>query len=837
MKKLKTDSNCILRKLLFPAILAFMLVWPSMQAGAQITKVRGKVTDATTGEPMPFVNVYFKGTTIGATSDLEGFYSIETKIGSDTLVASSVGYGVSGKHIIKGRYQEVNFVLIPNRIDLAEVVIRPGENPAEVILKKVIEKKPENTREKISYYQYEAYNKLQFDANNLSEKFMNRQIMKPFQFIFDYVDTSAINGKTYLPVFLSESLSDVYYRNSPTSSREVIKANRVSGIRDESLSQLMGDKVQQVNIYDNYLTLFFKNFVSPIANFGLISYRYYLVDSANIEGQWCYKLAFKPRRKQEYTFTGNMWIHDSTFAVRSIDMRIVHDANINYINDLVLQQEYRLIDGQYWMLSKEKMVLDFNVMERDSTKSVGFYGTKTTTYRNFVINQPKDNEFYNTPVSVMVDDNATEKTEEFWDTSRHEDLTRREEMVYEMVDTLKTLPVFNTWVDIIQMVATGYYVKGKMEWGPYMSLYSFNQLEGSRIRIGGRTSNDFSTRIMLDGYVAYGFLDQRLKYGGGFMYMADKNPRRVVGGSFKYDVEQLGQSQDAFREDFLLAGLFRRNPSDKLSMVEEYTGYYEHEWFTGFSNTFLMTQRSVWSTGRAPFAMDCEGGDCLTYSDALLTTELTLKTRFAYKESYISGEFERVSLGAKYPILEVNYTYGPPGILGSQFEFHRLQFGVKHWFNIMSLGWSKYSIETGKIWGNLPYPLLKIHPGNESYWFDESAFNLMNYYEFVSDQYFSFYYTHHFVGFFLNKIPLMRKLKWREVAQIKGVVGNVRKDNLEYSAFPDGTYTIGKPYFEAGLGVENIFRFLRVDAVWRLSYLDHPDIAKFGLMVSMRFDF
>lgn len=822
---------------LISAFAFLLLVLPFEPVVAQVTKVRGKITDATTGEPMPFVNVYFKGTTVGATSDLDGFYSLEARNATDTIVASSVGYAVARKMILKNRYQEINFALLPNTTNLAEVVIVAGENPAEIILRKVIEKKPDNNRDKLEYYEYEAYNKIQLDANNLSEKFMNRKILKPFRFIFDYVDTSSINGKTYLPMFLSESLSDVYYRKNPTASREVIKANRVSGIRDESISQLLGDKVQQINVYDNYITLFQKNFISPIAGFGLLSYKYYLVDSANIDGQWCYNIAFKPRRKQEFTFVGNMWIHDTTFAVRKLDMRVVDDANINFINDLVLQQDYSRVDNTWWMLSHEKMIVDFNINEKDSTKAVGFYATKTTSYRNFVINTARDKDFYNTPASVMVDKEANDKSDEYWAHSRHENLSRRENMVYQMVDTLKSLPVFNTWVDIIQMVTTGYYVNGNMEWGPYMSVFSFNTLEGSRIRLGGRTSNAFSTRIMLTGYTAYGFKDQQIKYGAGFLYMVDKNPRRALSASIKYDVEQLGQSQNAFREDFLLASLFRRNPADKLSLVRQYESNYEHEWFSGFSNTFSVKQRNVWSAGKIPFSLQCVGDDCIKLTDVLRTTEFSLSTRFAYHEQFISGEFERVSLGAKYPILELNYTYGGPGVFDSQFEFHRLQFSVRHWFNIMSWGWSRYSIETGKIWGRLPYPLLKIHPGNETYWYDESAFNLMNYYEFVSDQYLSFYYTHHFVGFFLNKVPLMRKLKWREVAQVKGVIGNVNRKNLDYSKLPEGTYTTGKPYFEAGLGIENIFRVFRVDAIWRLSYYDHNDISKFGVMVSMQFDF
>lgn len=815
-------------------VLFFVTVTPTL---AQITKVRGKVSDATTGEPLPFVNVFFKGTTIGATTDLEGFYSLESRGATDTLVASSVGYLAGKKIIVRNRYQEVNFLLQPDRISLSEVVIVAGENPAEIILKKVIDKKPENNRQKLDFYQFEAYNKIQFDANNLSERFMNSRALKPFKFIFEYADTSSVNGKTYLPVFLSESLSDVYYRKNPSTSREVIKASRVSGIRDESISQLLGDMVQQVNIYENYITLFFKNFVSPISNLGLLSYSYYLVDSVSMDGQWCYNLAFKPKRKQEYTFTGNMWIHDTTFAVKRVDMRIADDANINYINTILLQQEFVQVDGKWWMLSEDRLIADFNISEKDSSKNIGLYGTKTSTYREFVINQPKDKAFYNNPVSVVVERDAGERDDDYWEQARHEQLTRSEKMVYEMVDTLKSLPVFNTWVDITQMVISGYYVKGNMEWGPYMSTYSYNELEGHRFRLSGRTSNAFSTRIMFDGYTAYGLKDQQMKYGLGFIYMVDKNPRRALGGSVSYDVEQLGQSQNAFREDYMLAALFRRNPADKLSLVQQHNGYYEHDWFNGLSNTFSLTQRSVWSARGAPFSWACNNGDCLQLSDVIRTSEFSLKTRFAYREKYVSGEFERTSLGAQYPVLELSYSYGIPDLFDSDFEYHKLQFSVKQWFNIMTWGWSKYSIETGKIWGQIPYPLMKIHPGNETYWYDESAFNLMNYYEFVSDQYFSFYYTHHFVGFFFNKVPLLRKLRWREVAQVKGVIGNVSRKNLEFSSLPDGTFSTGKPYFEAGLGVENIFRFFRVDAIWRLSYYDHADITKFGVMVSMQFDF
>ena len=817
-------------------VLATLLL--SISSFGQLTKIMGVVRDAGTGEPIPFVNIYFKNTNTGITSDFEGNYSIETKKPADSLVASFVGYLRQAKAVEKNKFQYINFDLKINSVLLETVVIKPGENPAEVLLRKISENKKSNDPDKYDAYEYEAYNKIEIDANNITEKFKESRIFKPFQFIFNNVDTSTVIGKTYLPIFLTESISNVYTRRNPRGSIEKITANKVSGIENESVMQFLGDKLQHTNIYDNYIDLFQKNFISPISNFGLSYYKYYLVDSGFFENKWCYKVMFKPRHKQTLTFTGDFWVHDTTFAIRQIKMRMADDANINFINDLVIEKEFDLIDGKYWLLTKDYMIGDFNFIEGEN-KVLGFFGRKTTTYRNFLINQPKEDKFYNNPVNILVSDSAGKRDTEFWEINRHEELTRDEKTIYFMVDTLKTIPLFNTYIDVIQMVTTGYYEMGNVEIGPYASLLSFNAVEGARIRFGGRTSNKFSTRIMFDGYAAYGTLDSRFKYGGGFLYILKKNPRRAIAGSFKYDLEQLGASQNAFREDFFLAFLFRRNPADKLSMVEEIETHYEHEWFNGFSNTLHLVHRNMYPIGDTKFEFYYQDSATQKISSetAITSSEIRLDTRLAYREKFIIGEFERVSLGAKYPILEIKYGYGIPGLLKSDYEYHRLQLGISHWFKFFNLGWSKYIIETGRIWGTLPYPLLKLHEGNETYFFDESSFNLMNYYEFVSDKYISASYTHHFDGYFFNRVPLFRKLKWREIAFVKGLIGGMDQKNKDYSVFPAGLYTLDRPYFEAGTGIENIFKVLRVDAVWRLSYLDHTSINKFGVFVSLQFIF
>jgi hypothetical protein len=824
----------LLKQVLFFYFLAVLMLTANILNG-QVTKIMGKVSDATSGEPIPFANIYFKGTTVGVTSDFEGMYSIESKLATDTLVASVMGYLPQSRGVVKYRFQEIDFRLEPSNIELAEVVITAGENPAEVILRKIIERKEENRRKDFEALQYEVYNKIEVDANNISEQFKQRRLFRPFQFIFDYVDTSTISGKTYLPIFLSETLSDIYVRKSPASQKEVIRAGKVSGIENESALQFLGTMFQQYDFYDNYLTLFQRNFVSPVSNFGLNYYKYYLVDSTFIGDMWCYKIMFKPRRKQELTFTGNFWVNDTTFAIKSFDLRIADDANINYINDLVLSQEFDLIDGKHWMVVKDAGIGDFNVF-KDNESLLGFFGKKTTSYKNFIFDQPRDRKFYSQPTNVIVADDAYKMEEEFWHLHRHDTLSKDEKTVYFLVDSLKNLPAFQTWVDIVETIVTGYYTTNFIEWGPYASFLSFNAIEGARFRMGGKTTARLNERIRLEGHLAYGTQDGKFKYGGGMLYLPSKNPRRAFGGNYKYDIEQLGNSPNAFRDDFFFAALFRRNPADKLSMTRELLVHYEHEWFNGLSSKLTFLNKEIIPVQKEAIALRNDLNE-IEYKNQIGLFELGMEMRFAFNEKFLIGDFDRISVGTKYPIIGVQYGYGMPGVFSGEYEYHKLKIRMHQWFNVRNYGWSKYKVETGRIWGTLPYPLLELHPGNETFLFDESSFNLMNYFEFISDQYVSLYYTHHFDGFFLNRIPLMRKLKWREVGFFNGVIGNLGSGNEWFNVFPENSYTLEKPYMEAGVGIENIFKILRVDGIWRLSHLENEDINKFALFISLYFSF
>jgi len=829
-------------------ILIFIFVLSFENIDAQVTKIMGHIIDAKTKEALPFVSITVKGTKTGTVTDYNGNYKIETTANVDSIVASFVGYKRYPKKAFKGKFQTINFEMQPSSVELNEVVVsvkkrsRTKDELALMLLDKILEYKDKNNTEKLDYYEYETYNKIEFDLNNITDEFKNKRVLKPFKFVFQYIDTSTVNGKPYLPVFIIESITDYFYRKQPKSEREYIKASHASGIENQSINQLMGNMFIKMNLYDNYIDLFGKGFVSPIAGLGRLYYKYFLVDSALIDNNWCYHMVFHPRIKEENVFNGDFWITDTTYAIKQIDIKIDKTVNINFINNVNISQEFSNINNNVWMLSKENIVVDFNLFENPNN-AMGFFGRKTTTFRNHKINQAHDDAFYATTTDILVAPDANKKDTTYWNEARHEELTDKEKGIFKMVDTIKSIHAFRTYYDIVNAFVTYYYVWGKFELGPYFTTYSFNNIEGNRFKLGARTSNKFSTVFMPEAYLAYGTKDQEFKYFGKINYMFNKNPRRGLYVSYKHDVEQLGQSVNAFKEDNILSSALRRGPNDKLSMTNEYKINYEHEWFQGFSNNFIFKHREMSPLFEDAFVVRKD--NYIQKLPLLYTTDIIINSRFAYNEKFIMGEFDRVSLGTKYPVLNINYSYGMDGVWYNSYPYHKLILTVDHWFNIYPFGWSKYVLEGGKIFGTLPYPLLKLHEGNQTYFYDEYAFNLMNYYEFVSDQWLSLTYTHYFDGFFLNKFPLLRKLKWREVVWGKGLIGSLDQKNKNIMDFPENLGTLDrhqdinhlKPYVEGGVGIENIFKVLRVDGVWRFSYLDNKNIAKWGIRVSMQFKF
>lgn len=809
-------------------------LWPTLLHG-QKTKVYGYVLDAETEEPLPFVNIAFDQTKIGTSSNIEGYYELETYYATDSVVASAVGYRPQKLSVVLDVAQRIDFRLSSGQVQLKEFTVsaKDQENPAHPILRKIIRNKPVNNREKLAAYEYQLYNKMEFDLNNIDENFTEQKLWKQFDFVFDYVDSTS-SKKDFLPVLITESISEFYYRKRPKARRERIVASQISGIENESITQFMGQMYQDVNVYENTILIFEKSFVSPISDNGLTFYKYYLEDSTYIGNKWCYKLRFVPKRKQELTFTGEFWVNDTTWAIKKIHANIAEDANINFVRDIEVTQRYDEVESEVWMMVFEETVVDFELQK----KQLGVYGRKSSYYKDFVINEPRPDDFYRSPDNVEVVEGHRKKSRVYWEKIRHEPLSDRQQNIYVMVDSLENNSRFQFYVDLVELLSTGYKVVGPLEWGPFWTTYSWNPVEGDRVRLGGRTSNSFSTRLMLEGYAAYGFKDEAFKWSGGAQFFLSKKPWQYIGFYHSRDLEQLGRPENFFRRDNMLTSLFRTSPPLKLVLIDEWRAFYDREWFTGFSNRLTVSRREMSGAENFQFQrINPESADTMGVG-AVTNTEITLRTRFAHKERFLHGEFTRVSLGSRYPVIDLEYGLGIKGVLGSGYNYHRLKLSVSDKFLLGVFGHLQARIELGKYWGDLPFPFLKVHEGNETFFSSEEAFNLMNFYEFISDQYAMGWMEYHMEGFLLNRIPLLRKLKWREVVGIRSVIGSLSNGSTNEMLLPDNAHSLYRgPYTEVNAGVENIFKFFRVEGVWRLNYRDHDKISNFGIRLRVAVQF
>lgn len=810
-----------LKKVAFLVLLITLL--PLLQRAQYL--ISGKVFATSNKEALPFVSVIIKGTTIGAQTDFDGNFTINSPKLGDSLIAVYVGYKRMARALKDIKSQELNFPLTEAGVALDEVTIKAGDNPAHRIIRNCVANKYKNDKNRLEAYEYEVYNKLEFDLTRIPKEMQNKKILKPIAFVFDNVDSSFSGEKPSLPFFIIESLSQFYYKSSPKRKKEVVIGSKITGIENSSVSQVLGDMYQNVNIFDNNILVFNKQLPSPIGENALFYYKFYLQDSAFENNQYIYHISFKPKRVQELSFTGNIWIADTTWGVKRLEMSLPKDANLNFINTANIIQEFTYSDSA-WTMNKDRLVIDF----APTKKALGFYGRKTASYKKIKLNKPKEDKFYEFSDKIDVMDSATIRSDEFWDQNRHDSLTEREQKIFKMIDTIQSLPVYKTWVDIFYVLVAGYKKVNNFEIGPYTNLVSYNAIEGLRLRFGGRTSDIFSKWYELSGYVAYGLKDEKWKYALGFKSFLSKKPsRQIVGMNYRSDNEILGQSTNGFSQDNVLASFFRSSPLTNLTRVSSVQGYYERQWFPGLITKFSIIGRQFNTLGNNQYLYEKSDGG-IGQRESINNTEARINVRFAWKEKYVGDGFTRLSIGTTYPIIQLNYSKSLQNAFKGEYDYQKLVVNISDRLRVTPLlGYTDYVLAGGKIWGVVPYPLMELHGGNQTYIYDYMAFNMMNYYEFTSDQFVSLAIYHHFEGLFLNKIPLLRKLKWREVFTAKAVWGTVNEKNRHALIFPSTLSALDKgPYAEASVGIENIFKVFRIDAFWRLNYQLPRAIDNFG---------
>lgn len=811
---------------------------------AQETVVKGKVTDANSGDPIPFANLIFQGTTVGATTDFDGNYQLRTTRPVDTLVISCVGYRVKKKAVSRGVAQTVNIQIEEAVANLQEVVVEAGENPAYEILRRVVRNKNHNDKRKLTAYEYDTYTKVEIDIDNMSDKFRQRRIMKKVTPVLDSVDRIAgEDGKPILPLFISESVSKFYYRNAPDMRFEHIKKSKINGVGIEDgtlVTQLVGSSFQEYNFYQNWLTILTKDFVSPIADGWRLYYDYDLTDSVYVGDYFCYRLDFRPRSPQDLAFTGTVWITKADYALKQIDVTVGRQANLNFIEKIKIQQELAPAGNGAWLPIKNRVLIDVSEI---TNNSAGMLAKFYTSNKNFAINKPYEPAFYKNPI-VMAEDARLDESETSWDTLRHEPLSDTEKSVYRMIDTLQNIPVVRTYTDIAKIAINGYYDAGKIYLGPYIGLFAINNIEGLRLQGGFKTSIDFSRKWVIGGQIGYGFKDERLKYSAFLNRILSRDRWTTVSFRMRSDIGRIGVDDEALADNYLFLaaqrwGIFRRG-----FYFDESRLSFQRELFKGFTQRVAlryMSFRPTFNFGYYPEPDDMT----VPVQENYETSELIIESRFARDEMFIQDDNDRISLGTTHwPIITLRYTRGFKGFLNSDFDYDKLRMSVFKRIRFGPLGVGDLNMAGEYVFDPVPYPLLTPHLGNQTPVYTLITYNLMRYGEFVSDRYASLQYQHHFEGLLLNRIPLLRKLKWRLVGSTNIIYGGMSKMNRSLiasttstgeGAEPVGFLERGKPYVEMGYGVENIFRFLRVDFVHRLSYLDKPDVKKFGVFFSFQF--
>lgn len=800
------------------------------------TKVSGKIIDQN-NQDVPFASVYFKNSTDGVIANEYGKFYLESAKTYDILIVSFVGYKTL-EIPLSGRSNLDLKVVLEDDNTLDEVKIYAGKtskknNPALDILRKIWERKRKNGLYMFAQYEYDKYEKVEFDLNSIDSAYQKKKLFKGMEFIFQQVDTNRITGKTYLPIFINENIGQVYGDNQNSRKIEKTLGNKNSGFdTNQHIIEFVKDLYAEYNIYNNYIKIFDKDFVSPLSRTGINVYNYVLADSAYIDDKWCFNIVYYPRRKGELTFKGDFWVNDSTFAIKKISMEASKDANINWVKEIYIEQEFDVLNDSVFLLTKDHFMSDFALSKRE--KSKGVYGKRTTINKHHKFDIEHPDEFYQKNVNVY-DEGIYKRDDDFWKSYRFESLSKDELGIYKMLDTLKTVPKFKFLFDLSSTVASNYYNidKYKFDYGPIFSTFGYNDIEGLRLRAGGRTYFGPNDKWRLEGYGAYGFKDSQFKYGISAKVLLHNDSRLILFGGNRRDIEQIGvsltETNDVLGRSFASNSLFASGDNTKLTKINLSTVGLEIEPVKNlkFSTAFnYRTLRSASDLFNLDYYLDKENN---IIANETKQSEFNLTAEYTPKRKTIGYGVDRTDVDKKYLRMFLKYTQGFKGVIDSDFEYQKLQFYARKPLLLGGFGTLTPTFEVGKTFGEVPLGLLSVVPGNQSWFNIENTFANLNYYEFVTDQYASLHLEHNFGGRLFSRIPWLRDFNLREIVGVRGIYGKISQENINLNA-SDVIYKAPTDvYYEYYVGVGNIFKIFRLDLSWRGNYLDMPDARRFAI--------
>ena len=829
-----------MKKILF----LFLITLPLLSFSQ--TKVSGIIKDDF-GEPIAFANVLFKDSYEGTITNENGRFYLESDKNYATVIFSFIGYGTVEMKLKSRSNYKMEVILEEESSALDEVVIFSGKqskknNPAIDILRKIWEHRRENGVKKFNQYTYDKYEKLEFDLNTIDSTLIKSNVFKGMEFIFEQTDTSRITGNTYLPIFINEAFSKVYGDNLIKKETELLEGNKNSGFENNQiLIEFVKDLYTDFDIYDNHLKFFDVAFTSPLSKTGINVYNYVLLDSAYIGDKWCYNIVYYPRRKNELTFKGDFWVNDSTWAIKEINLQASKSANLNWVREVYIEQEFEVLNDSVFLITRDYMLSDFSFRKKEEAH--GMYGKRTTLFDNYTFDIAKEEDFYKENVDPYQYE-VYNRPDDFWAERRMESLSKDEKGVYKMLDTLKTVPRFKSLYNLGAMFASGYYEFDNFDYGPVYSTFGYNDAEGLRVRIGGRTYFTSNDMWRMEGFSAYGFKDERFKYGLSGKILLNRKSRLTLFGGFRKDVEQTGasltNSKDVLGRNRASSSLITVGSNDRLTRINLGTLGFQMETAKNFIFRVTGSYRTLKSASDT-FSLDYLDEDGNIQSE-INQPELELGINYTPNRKTSGFGVERyVVNNGNFPTFFAGYTFGLKNIFDGDFEYHRVQALYTQPWNVGGLGRLYTTVEIGKIFGEVPLGLLSPVPGNQTLFSIYNTFNQLDYYEFVSDTYASFHMQHNFGGRLFGRIPFLRELNLREVVGFRAIYGELSDENNSLNVGVDGLPILYKApediYWEWSVGVGNIFKIFRLDFNFRGNYLDTPDARKFGITGTFSFDF
>ena len=841
-----------------------LLLWLGLAqtTAAQTTTVTGVVRDAKTRAALPYVSVAVPQAGLGVSTDENGRYTLQIPAPYTTVVFTYLGYRTVTRTVVPGQQQVLDVGLATGAALLGEVVVsaqkapryQNKDNPAVALIRQVIAHKEQNRPESYDYVEYEKYEKMSFSLSRLSEKFKRRKVFSNYQFLFKQQDSAAVGGANILPVYLEEKLAREYYRQNPEQRKTILLGSKQvqfdkNFIDNNGLSSYFTRMYQDIDVYANNVTIIGNQFLSPIAASAPAFYQYFITDTLRQRSPAVVELSFTPRSKNDLLFEGKLYVTlDGNFAVQRALLSINKSINLNFVRHLEAQLGFEQNPDARYHLAKSVLRVEFGLLQNTGS---GFYGERTVSFKDYRVNQPPPAAVFAGPAAAPAG-GAAPQNADFWPQSRHDSLSAVEQAIYRNIDTLQTIKSFRQSLELFTFLFSGYKSFGPFDLGPTNTFYSFNPVEGFRLRAGGRTNPAFSKRMYLETYAAYGLKDEKWKYFLSAAYSLNKQsvyafPQRFIRGSFQRDTKIPGQELEFVQEDNLLLS-FKRGINDKWLYNDVFRLDYIHEFDNHFSYTLGVKNWRQAPAGGLYFRTGEPPGDNSSVA-ALHTTEASLSLRWAPQESFYQGKLYRVPIVGPFPVFTARFTAGLRGLLGGEYRYQNLGLSAVKRVYLSQLGFADVNVEGGYVFGRVPFPLLAIHRANQTYSYQLNSYNLMNFLEFSSDHYASLFVDQNFKGFIFNKIPLLRRLQLREAASVKLLFGGIRTQNnpaqdpalyqfLRNERGQATTFALGRqPYAEASLGVGNIFKVLRLDVVRRLTYLDHPNVAAWGLRGRFKVNF